>query len=257
MTPIQGMESQRRHVTEVDGYEIHSVEVPGGDRTVVMLHGLSGSSRWWRRNVAGLSEKYRLLIPDLVGFGRTACPGPMPHPQELADLLAAWMIELNAPPAHLVGHSMGGQIALHLAASHPQTVDRLVLVDSAGIPRPRTPGQIMRFAADIAPIWRWGDPRFLPTILGDALTAGPRTIARAASHILDDDVRPLLEHIRVPTLILWGDRDRWIPIEHGEALAREMPDARLVVMAGAGHNPMVDRPGDFNRIVLEFLGESG
>ncbi len=251
------MDGPAWHTTGVDGYEIHSAEFGSGEETLILLHGLSGSSRWWRRNVPALSEKYRLLIPDLVGFGRTECPGPMPHPEELAGLLAAWMVLMGAPRAHVIGHSMGGQIAIHLTASHPGRVDRLVLVDTAGIPRPRTPGQIMRFAADIAPIWRWGDPRFLPTILGDALTAGPRTIARAASHILDDDVRPLLEKISAPTLIIWGDRDRWIPVAHGEQLQRDLPDARLTILPRAGHNPMVDQPEDFNEVVMEFLEGGG
>lgn len=247
----------RRAVTEVEEYRIHSAEFgPEGD-PLVLLHGLSGSSRWWRRNVGPLSKGCRVVVPDVIGFGRTRSKGRLPSIAGIADLLAGWMDRLALGPVALVGHSMGGQLAVHLAARHPERVKRLVLVDAAGIPRPVTPRSVLRFALEVAPPRRWGDPRFIPHIAGDALLAGPRNILRAITHILRDDVRPLLGSIEVPTLVVWGELDTIIPVEHARQFREGIPEARLVVMHGAAHNPMVDRAADFNRTVARFLrGES-
>ncbi|HEV2149049.1 MAG TPA: alpha/beta fold hydrolase [Longimicrobiaceae bacterium] len=247
----------RRIVTEVPPYRIHAAEFGAEGDPLVLLHGLSGSSRWWRRNVPALAEGFRVVVPDVIGFGRTRRRGKLPPIAQLADLLAGWMDRLALPPVDLVGHSMGGQLSVHLAARHPERVKRLVLVDSAGIPRPLSPLTLLRFAAEVAPPRRWGDPYFLPTIVGDAALAGPRTIIRALAHILRDDVRPLLPEIAIPTLVVWGELDTIIPLEHAREFRAGIPGARLAVLRDAAHNPMVDRPEDFNRLVADFLrGES-
>lgn len=245
-----------RWIVSVAGdHEIHALEVGDADESVFLLHGLSGSSRWWQRAVPGLAQRYRVVVPDLIGFGRSRRVGRLPSIATIAAVVADWMPGAGLETAHVVGHSMGGQVAIHLAARFPERVGRLVLADAAGIPRPTTPGKLIRFAAEIAPLWRWGDPTFLPVILADALAAGPRTLLQAIGHILQDDVRPLLPRIRAATLIVWGARDNWVPIEHAELLKEGIPDARVAVVPAAGHNPMVDRPAEFNRLVLDFLDE--
>ena len=244
----------RSRMTWVAPFEIHSLEFGTGEEQLVLLHGLSGSAHWWRRNVPALARRYRVVIPELVGFGRSPAPKRLPSLDQTADLLDAWMGEMRLERVHLAGHSMGGQISIHLASRHPARLDRLVLVDAAGIPRPVTPRNALRFAIEASPLWRWGDPRFLPTIVRDALTAGPRTVVGAIAHILRDDVRPLLARITAPTLVVWGERDHLVPLAHAAELRKHIPHAQLAVLRGAGHNPMVDRPADFNRLLLRFLG---
>ena len=244
----------RRAIAEVAGHRIYSLERGSGRDAVALLHGLSGSSRWWDRNVEALSEAFRVLVPDVIGFGRTRAVRPLPDLAGIARILSEWMEAVDAPELHLVGHSMGGQIAIHLAALFPERVRRLVLVDAAGIPRVTRPADVLRFAAEIAAPARWGDPTFLPVILGDALSAGPRTITSAIAHIVRDDVRPLLPRIAAPTLIVWGARDHFLPVQHAHVLRAGIPDARLVVLERAAHNPMVDCAFEFNDIVLRFLG---
>jgi pimeloyl-ACP methyl ester carboxylesterase len=251
--PRPGREGRTR-ITRIGGYEIHSVEFGSGAEDLVLVHGLSGSSRWWERNIPGLAERYRVFIPDLIGFGRSPRPrGRLPGIGELADVLGEWIRRVGPPEAHVIGHSMGGQLAIHLAATHPEQVKSLVLVDAAGIPRPVTPRTVVRFAREIAPVWRWGDLSFVPVIFSDAWTAGPRTLLQAIGHILNDDVRPLLPRIQAPTLVLWGEKDNWVPLAHGEEMYEKIPGARFEILRRAAHNPMVDRPFAFNRVVLDFL----
>jgi pimeloyl-ACP methyl ester carboxylesterase len=243
--------SQRK--TTVGSYTIHSLESGSVGKVLLLLHGLSGSGRWWARNVPGLARNHRVMIPDLVGYGRTALVDRVPGLPDMADLLAEWLDALQVETVDVVGHSMGGQVAIHFAVRHADRLRRLVLVDAAGIPRPVTPRNVARFALEIAPLWRWGDPTFLPVIVGDAWTAGPRTLLRSIAHIVRDDVRPLLPSVVAPTLVLWGEGDTWVPLRHALQLRRAIPRASLVVLRGAAHMPMVDRPEAFNRLVLRFL----
>jgi pimeloyl-ACP methyl ester carboxylesterase len=244
----------RVRVTAVGEHSVHWLEYGDGPECLALVHGLSGSTRWWSRNVQALSRRYRLLVPDVIGFGRSRIAGAIPAVPELAAVLAGWMAEAaDGAPAHLVGHSMGGQLAIHVAARYPERIRRLVLVDAAGLPRPLNPRFLMRFAYDVLPPRRWGDPRFLPVIVADALTAGPRVLLRALLHVLRDDVTPLLPRIAAPTLVVWGAGDALVPHAHGRRMRRTIPDARLLVLPDACHNPMVDRPDAFNRAVLDFL----
>ena len=90
-------------------------------------------------------------------------------------------------------------------------------------------------------------------IWGDAILTGPFTVLRGLSHILRDDVRPLLPRISAPTLVVWGARDTLVPLAHGRRMRGKIPNARLLVLEGAGHNPMVDRAAAFNTAVAAFL----
>jgi len=234
-------------------HRIHSVEFGHHPRAVILVHGLAGSTQWWSRNVEAFCREFRVVIPDLIGFGETRLAGRLPQMPHVAETLCDWMAELDLKRAHVVGHSMGGQIAVHLAARFPKRVDRLVLVDSAGIPRPLRPREVARSALALAPPRTWGDRRFLPRIARDAWIAGPRTLAQAIFHIVRDDVRPLLPRIRAPTLVVWGERDRLVPAADAQVFRALIPGSRSVTIDGAAHNPMIDRPAAFNRAVLAFL----
>jgi pimeloyl-ACP methyl ester carboxylesterase len=243
----------RASSADVGPYRVHWVESGVGAETVVLIHGLSGSSRWWQRNVPALAAKYRVVVPDLIGFGRSRCPGPLPAMPAVADLFARWMEVARTGPVHLVGHSMGGHLAVHVAARHPELIRRLVLVDAAGLPRPLTMGALVRFVYELAPPKQWGDPAFLPVIWGDAFTAGPLAVAQGLRNVLRDDVRPLLPKLTAPTLVLWGTGDTIVPLEHARIFRDTIPGARLALIPSAFHNPMVDQPEAFNRLLVAFL----
>jgi len=248
---VGAVEFERRY-TIVRGRRIHSVHCGSGP-PVVLVHGLAGSHRWWRYTIPALRDSYQVHIPELPGFGRSRRAGPVPSIPEAAEIVLDWMETLGLREAALVGHSMGGQISIHCAAGQPGRISRLVLAAPAGIPRDLSLRNLPRLALGLLPPRVWGRPGFMPTILMDALRAGPVTLWTALRHILADDVRGLLPGISRPTLLIWGDRDPLVPPEHGPIMRELLADAELVMIPGAAHNVMVDRPGDFNSVLLDFL----
>jgi pimeloyl-ACP methyl ester carboxylesterase len=157
--------------------------------------------------------------------------------------------------ANLVGHSVGGAVCARVAALWPESVDRLVLAAPAGVLERR---RIRQNVMPLALALRQTRPQFLPVLIGDALRAGLVTLYRASGQILDDGtLGGELSSIKAPTLLIWGDRDHLVPVALAAHYERTIPAARLVVLEGAGHVPMVDRPGEFSRAVLQFLSEDG
>ena len=125
-----------RRYTRVGEFRIHSAH-SGSGPPVVLMHGLSGSQGWWRYTMMELAREYTVIAPELLGFGRTTKPRVLPGLTELAAIMVEWAAQIGIESAHVVGHSMGGQLAIHVAAEAPEVVRRLVLVAPAGIPRER------------------------------------------------------------------------------------------------------------------------
>ena len=241
-----------RSLHRIGRYRIHALHTGRGD-ALVLLHGLSGSARWWRHNVPVLAEHFRTHAPDLVGFGQSRHWLAQPSIPDMAELLVQWLDLNEIARAHLIAHSMGGQIAIHMAAKWPDRINKLVLVSAAGIPRELSLTAVTRLLAEIVPPRRWGKPAFLPTVAADALRAGPRSLLGATNRLLHDDVRPLLRQIVAPTLLVWGRLDPLTPVAHGEMMHAQIKDSRLIVLDDAAHMPMVDAPARFNREVVAFL----
>ena len=237
-----------RHTVVVDGAKLHFRRAGSGE-PVILIHGLSASSRWWSRNIDALAERFEVFVIDLLGFGGSRGTRPFVL-TESAELLARWMGTIGIERAHIVGHSMGGYIAAQLAAEHPERVTRLVLVDAA-VPLPRE-GRLQH-AAHLGREMRYTPPRFLHLLATDAILAGPRTIWSAANQIISADLEADLEKITAPVLIVWGERDPLIPPSIGNRLAELIPGAQHVTIANCGHKPMLERPDEFNAVVIEFL----
>lgn len=224
-------------------------EEMGQGEPLLLVHGLSASRRWWAKNVPGLAERFRVYSIDLIGFGESRDRHPFIL-SEAAGYLVAWMDRLEIGQASLVGHSMGGFIAVELAADYPQRVEHLVLVDAAVLPFAR--GHL-RHALGLTRALRYTPIRFLPVLARDAYRCGPATLWRAARELLTTDIRPKLNHVDARTLVVWGEHDTVVPLEIGRRLTGYLPNAELKVVPGAGHNPMWDRPEAFNRLVCDFL----
>ena len=214
---------------------------------LVLVHGLAGSSGWWRHVVDAIEPARKTLVVDLPGFGTRRRDRFVLA--DAPDRLAAMVAEEGAP-ADVIGHSLGGLVCARLAARHPELVRRLVLVAPAGVP---ARSSVLSYALPLAQTLGRAGPRLLRLVAADAVRAGPRTLARAARDLLADEVRGDIERIAAPTLLVWGEHDSLVPPSLGEAFRERIPNARLVVLSGAGHAPMVERPNAFAASVLEFL----
>ena len=235
------------HVAQAGPVRIH-YEVAGGGQPLVLLHGLSGSTRWWRKNIPFLARHFTLFMADLAGFGRGR--GQSFRLNDAADVLLEWLGALRLPGYALIGHSMGGYIAADMASRVGSGVQQLVLVDAAAVPLQRTLLRNTLALAESLPAL----PRdFYPVLMGDALRAGPLTLARATLQILYSRLGARLAAIHAETLILWGEKDRLLPREMGRRLHQALPGSRFQIIPGAGHVPMWDQPERFNQAVLAFL----
>ena len=241
--------------TEVRGFRIRSLHAGAGGPPLVLLHGLAGSHRWWRYVIPLFSRNRRVIVPELVGFGGSRPAPRQPDMAEMALIIGEWMAANDLDTTDLVGHSMGGEIAIHLAAGQPERVRRLVLVAAAGVPRDVSASAAARLATELARLRAWGRRTFVATIAADSLRAGPFTLYRTVRHLLADDVRPLLPLVVQPTLVVWGEHDPITPLHDAHVLRNALPDARLFVIRNASHNVMADRPEEFARAVRDFLDE--
>lgn len=217
---------------------------------MVLIHGLSGSTLWWRPTLPALLPQYRVFLVDLPGFGRMRRMARHFALSQAASWLADWMHAIGISEANVVGHSMGGYIALQLAATAPSAVKRLVLVTPAGVPRGHT---MLGYTLPLIRALPRMAPRFLPILVADALRAGPLTVLRAARDLTAQDVRDAASRVRAPTLIICGRHDTLVPPSTGTVLRQLLPDARYLLIDDAAHVPMYECPATFNTALLSFL----
>lgn len=190
-------------------------QVAGEGEPVVWVHGLSGSGRWWSKNVRCLARRFRVYMVDLPGFGSSHgrglswVRGGQFVLHEAEHVLLHWLDAQNLERFHLIGHSMGGYISAGLAARHPERVDRLVLVDAAAVPI-RVP--LARSAFNLAHAVRYLSADFLPVLVTDSIRAGPLTLFSAIREILSSDMTEALAKIQSDLLIVWGEYDMLLPI---------------------------------------------
>jgi pimeloyl-ACP methyl ester carboxylesterase len=218
--------------------------VAGEGEPVVLVHGLSGSWRWWRPVLEPLAERRRIHVLDLPRLG------PRLPAAELTGWLGRWLEAAALESVDLVGHSLGGLIAAELAAEQPRRAHRLALIAPAGIPCGRTVfGRGVRLLGTLYDLRRQ-----LPTIVGDALRAGPLSLLRGALFASDRDLSKELASVHARTLLVWGEDDRLLPARIAAEWQRILPGSRLVRLQ-CGHVPMWEAPRELASCLLAFLDE--
>lgn len=255
----------------------------GSGETLLFLHGIAGDSRTWLEVMRRLAPRYRVLAPDLQGHGDSAKPegdySLGAHANILRDLLQA----LGIGRATLVGHSLGGGIALQLTYQFPELCERVVLVSSGGLGRDVNPllralslpgAEAVLSLAFPAFVVRRGEalrrwfidrgiraPRlaeqwnaYASLADGETRRAFVRELRAVVGHggqIVS--ARERLYLARHPTLIVWGDRDSIIPVAHAHAAHEAIHGSRLEIFAGADHFPHAEFPDRFAEVLAEFV----
>jgi pimeloyl-ACP methyl ester carboxylesterase len=257
---------------EIYGQRIVYQEAGAGP-DVILLHGLGGDATNWAATVPALAAKFRVLVPDQVGFGASDKPMIDYRVATLVDFLDVFYKKVGVTKATLVGNSLGGWVAMEFALAHPDKVDRLVLVDSAGYSPKRTGGPPLtrELLLTLNPSTIAGEKQLMSVVFYNkafatdqfaeqALTAHLRkndsyTIDRFIDSILrnEDVVDGRLSAIKAPTLVVWGREDAIVPLPNGKALAEDIPGAQSVILDSCGHVPQAECAGPFNAALLKYL----
>jgi pimeloyl-ACP methyl ester carboxylesterase len=262
--------------------------IAGKGPAVVLIHGVAGRAGQWDQIVALLAETHTVIAPDLLGHGESAKPrgdySLGAHASGIRDLL----VGLNIERASIVGHSLGGGIAMQFSYQFPERCERLVLVSSGGLGEDVHP--LLRAATlpgseIVLPLLAHprviGIASLVPRALGllglrtrpdlNEMARGYQSLSNAEArsafiHTLRGVIDPTGQRInasdrlyladKMPSLIIWGGRDRIIPVEHARPAHEGMPGSRLELFEEAGHFPQLDDPVRFARTLEDFFAET-
>jgi pimeloyl-ACP methyl ester carboxylesterase len=269
---------------ELHGHPVTYHQVGEGP-AVLLIHGITSSSRTWRAVMPGLAERHTVIAPDLLGHGRSAKPRGDYSLGGYASGLRDLLVALEIPRVTVVGHSLGGGVAMQFAYQFPDRLDRLVLVDSGGLGEEVSivlRAATLPGAEYVLPLLASGPLRAAGAALGSVLgrvglkanadvrglaegfeslgdAAARRAFVHTARSVLDptgqrvDATDRLYLAAHVPSLVVWGERDRMIPLAHGRQAHALMPNSRFEVFEGAGHFPFNDDPERFVALVNDFM----
>lgn len=260
----------------------------GEGPVLLLIHGITGSSQTWEEVIPALAREHTVIAPDLLGHGESAKPRGDYSLGAYASGVRDLLLALGEERATVIGHSLGGGVAMQFAYQFPERLERLGLVSSGGLGREVSlllRSATLPGAELVLPLLCGSRVRAVGSALGGALgrlglRPGPdvEETARGFASLGDIDARRAFIHTaraimdaggqrvsardrlylaaEVPTLIVWGERDPMIPVAHGVAAHELIPDSRLEIFAGAGHFPHRDDPQGFVELVLDFIATS-
>ncbi|PEN12347.1 3-oxoadipate enol-lactone hydrolase [Longibacter salinarum] len=252
----------------VDGARLY-VEEEGAGEPVILLHGLGSSARDWFKQVPHLADRYRVITLDLRGHGRSDKPEEPYSIAQFARDVAVVLRQLDAWPAHVVGLSMGGMVAMQLATDAPELVRSLVVVNSAVDVRPQTLHDVWfylsrRFAVKLLGMRRVGkiianklfvrpDQEDLRSEFVERWAKNdPEAYVRTVDAIMGWTVQDRLDRVTMPALLVSSEHD-YTPISEKNLAVAQMPNAELAVVDDARHALPVEKPDAFNAILDDFL----
>jgi pimeloyl-ACP methyl ester carboxylesterase len=276
-------------MNELEYLDLHGDQVAyrdegSGDEVLLLIHGMAGSSRTWNAVMPSLAAKYRVIAPDLPGHGHSSKPRGDYSLGAFAAILRDLLRELDIPRVTVIGQSLGGGVAMQFTYQHPEYCERLVLIGSGGL-GPDVNWTLRVLAAPGAefvlpviaprPVLRAGNK--IRSWFASAGVHSPRADEtwQAYSSLADRETRQaFLRTLRsvvdyrgqavsamnrlylnsaLPTLLIWGDADKIIPVAHGHAAHEAIPGSRLEVLGGVGHYPHAEAPDAVVSILDDFL----
>lgn len=245
-------------------------EVFGRGKPILLLHGWLGSWRYWMPTMEALADTYRTYALDFWGFGDTDKPGDRYTIDDYVRQLSDFLDGLGIPRISLVGHSLGGVVALRAALEFPQRVEKLVLVDTpirgdslaASVKLARNPfsrlvvgprtmvGLWMRSLKKSSADWA----QMYDEIVEDTTRLDESAVQQSVESMLTLDLRPDLQKLYTHTLVIHGEKDEFVsPDETGLFGGEGIATTQVVVLPGCRHFPFLDEPSKFNRLLKDFM----
>ncbi|MEZ4747755.1 MAG: alpha/beta hydrolase [Calditrichia bacterium] len=268
-----------------DSVTVAYVDEGSGSETIIFVHGLGSYLPAWQKNIAELRNNYRCIAVDLPGYGKSS-KGPYPIGMAFyADVLAQFLVKLDLPSATFAGHSMGGQIVMTLAIQKPEAVNKLILVDPAGI-ETFTPGEKdwfkqvvtkagvalttpQQIRANIVANFN-NMPKDAEFMVVDRIRLRGATdfdkyclaIEQSVAGMVDEPVFDYLGEISQPTLVIFGENDNLIPNPYlhggksasiGKIAEEKIPNSKLVMIENCGHFAQFEQPEAVNQAIVSFI----
>jgi len=241
------MEASQERKTVVNRLEVN-YKIAGQGQPILILHGWGSSSDSWievQRNL--VQDGYKVIVPDLPGFGKTGPPSEVWGVEDYADFVFSFAEAIGWDKFSLLGHSFGGQVAIQYSLTYPHTLETLILAAAAGIRR--KPGVKVRTIKYIAKILGF----FLQLIPSKGLREGMRynlymairkpdyervqgVMREVFRRVISQDLGPLLSGVKTPTLVVWGEKDDSIPVEDAYTMKKNIPEAQLEVIPNINHD---------------------
>jgi pimeloyl-ACP methyl ester carboxylesterase len=257
---LQEVSSATSSYLDIDGVRIR-YKASGVGEQVLLLHGWGGSIESMELVFDALAKSYNVFAIDFPGHGKSDLPPGPWAVSDYTDCLLRVMDNLGLRRPHIIAHSFGGRVTIRLAKFHPDRVNRIVLVDSAGIRPPRPPKYYFKIALAKAGkfLARYGGSigqgirNFIYSRIGskDYAQAGP--LRDTFIKVVNDDQTEMLSQVQSPTLLVWGADDKDTPLASAKIMEKLIPDASLVVFENAGHFSYIDHSHKFHMIVRKFL----
>lgn len=249
---------------DINGIKIFT-RIKGTGTPFLILHGWGASSDSWLKVQEILARNFRVFVLDLPGFGKSGLPLRPWDVQDYMEFVLDFLEVHNIKHCYLLGHSFGGRISIKLSAQFPDSVIKLILIDSAGT-RPAKSNffkRILSSTASFASIFS-----FLP---GFQLFRRffYRFIIRSTDYlkvmgvmketflkVISEDLTFYLEKIKSGTMIIWGEKDKITPIKDGRFIHSKIPNSKLIILS-CGHSPHLEIPEDLSKNILDFLNKNG
>lgn len=253
----------------VEGNRIRYLEEGNSGDTVVLLHGLGGMAERWSSVIPLFSKNYRVIAPDMIGYGRSDKPQTDYTPEFFKRMTLGLLDVVSPSGAYMVGTSLGGEIVAECASTKNHRIKKVVMVAPAGIMKKSTPALDAYTVAALYPthesvrlaysMMMGGDKKSSDVAVENFISSMTRPNAKMVfiSTLLgmknSPPIKEKLGLINVPVLLIWGTQDRMIPVSFAKEFESSIPNCNLVLMEGCGHIPYDERPEEFSRYVLDFL----
>jgi len=254
---------------QIDGNKIRYLESGNSKKTLVLIHGLGASAERWDQVIPLFADEFRVVVPDLVGFGYSDKPLVDYTTEFFSEFLEKFFVASDIKRPNLIGSSLGGQIVAEYATSHSDEIEKLILVSPSGTMKKSTPALDAYIMAALYPNEQSAKNAFeLMEGAGhnvhEKIVNGfvermrlPNAKLAFMSTLLgiknSELIISKLQTISVPTLIIWGENDPVIPIHYADSFVSTIRDCRFFRMDSCGHTPYVQYPYAFASRVLEFL----